>query len=229
MSFIVGIDGPAGTGKGTITELVAKDLNLLKIDTGAMYRAFTLFMLDNNVKIEDIEKIKELLGKVEIDIIQQNENNIKKDIILLNGKDVTSEIRSNRVTKIVSPVSSIIEVRIKMVDMQRKMAEGKNTIMEGRDITTYVFPNADVKIYLDADVEERAKRRYKENIEKGIETTFEEVLKKKKKRDYNDMHKPMGALKVAEDAIVIDTTNMSINEVKEKVENIIIEKMNRKG
>ena len=146
MSFIVGIDGPAGTGKGTITELVAKDLNLLKIDTGAMYRAFTLFMLDNNVKIEDIEKIKELLGKVEIDIIQQNENNIKKDIILLNGKDVTSEIRSNRVTKIVSPVSSIIEVRIKMVDMQRKMAEGKNTIMEGRDITTYVFPNADVKI-----------------------------------------------------------------------------------
>ena len=229
MSFIVGIDGPAGTGKGTITELVAKDLNLLKIDTGAMYRAFTLFMLDNNVKIEDIEKIKELLGKVEIDIIQQNENNIKKDIILLNGKDVTSEIRSNRVTKIVSPVSSIIEVRIKMVDMQRKMAEGKNTIMEGRDITTYVFPNADVKIYLDADVEERAKRRYKENIEKGIETTFEEVLEDMKKRDYNDIHKPMGALKVAEDAIVIDTTNMSINEVKEKVENIIIEKMNRKG
>lgn len=229
MSFIVGIDGPAGTGKGTITELVAKDLNLLKIDTGAMYRAFTLFMLDNNVKIEDIEKIKELLEKVEIDIIQQNENNIKKDIILLNGKDVTSEIRSNRVTKIVSPVSSIIEVRIKMVDMQRKMAEGKNTIMEGRDITTYVFPNADVKIYLDADVEERAKRRYKENIEKGIETTFEEVLEDMKKRDYNDMHKPMGALKVAEDAIVIDTTHMSINEVKEKVENIIIEKMNRKG
>ena len=229
MSFIVGIDGPAGTGKGTITELVAKDLNLLKIDTGAMYRAFTLFMLDNNVKIEDIEKIKELLGKVEIDIIQQNENNIKKDIILLNGKDVTSEIRSNRVTKIVSPVSSIIEVRIKMVDMQRKMAEGKNTIMEGRDITTYVFPNADVKMYLDADVEERAKRRYKENIEKGIETTFEEVLEDMKKRDYNDMHKPMGALKVAEDAIVIDTTHMSINEVKEKVENIIIEKMNRKG
>ena len=225
MSFIVGIDGPAGTGKGTITELVAKDLNLLKIDTGAMYRAFTLFMLDNNVKIEDIEKIKELLGKVEIDIIQQNENNIKKDIILLNGKDVTSEIRSNRVTKIVSPVSSIIEVRIKMVDMQRKMAEGKNTIMEGRDITTYVFPNADVKIYLDADVEERAKRRYKENIEKGIETTFEEVLEDMKKRDYNDMHKPMGALKVAEDAVVVDTTKLSIEEVKEKVEKIIKNKI----
>lgn len=227
MSFIVGIDGPAGTGKGTITELVAKDLNLLKIDTGAMYRAFTLFMLDNNVKIEDIDKIKELLEKVEIDIVQQNENNIKKDIVLLNGRDVTSEIRSNRVTKIVSPVSSIIEVRIKMVDLQRKMAEGKNTIMEGRDITTYVFPNADVKIYLDADVEERAKRRYKENMEKGIETTFEEVLEDMKKRDYNDMHKPMGALKVAEDAIVIDTTKLTIEEVKQKVEEIIKNKMDK--
>ncbi len=227
MSFIVGIDGPAGTGKGTITELVAKDLNLLKIDTGAMYRAFTLFMLDNNVKIEDIDKIKELLEKVEIDIVQQNENNIKKDIVLLNGRDVTSEIRSNRVTKIVSPVSSIIEVRIKMVDLQRKMAEGKNTIMEGRDITTYVFPNADVKIYLDADVEERAKRRYKENVEKGIETTFEEVLEDIKKRDYNDMHKPMGALKVAEDAIVIDTTKLTIEEVKQKVEEIIKNKMDK--
>lgn len=227
MSFIVGIDGPAGTGKGTITELVAKDLNLLKIDTGAMYRAFTLFMLDNNVKIEDIDKIKELLEKVEIDIVQQNENNIKKDIVLLNGRDVTSEIRSNRVTKIVSPVSSIIEVRIKMVDLQRKMAEGKNTIMEGRDITTYVFPNADAKIYLDADVEERAKRRYKENMEKGIETTFEEVLEDMKKRDYNDMHKPMGALKVAEDAIVIDTTKLTIEEVKQKVEEIIKNKMDK--
>lgn len=227
MSFIVGIDGPAGTGKGTITELVAKDLNLLKIDTGAMYRAFTLFMLDNNVKIEDIDKIKELLEKVEIDIVQQNENNIKKDIVLLNGRDVTSEIRSNRVTKIVSPVSSIIEVRIKMVDLQRKMAEGKNTIMEGRDITTYVFPNADVKIYLDADVEERAKRRYKENMEKGIETTFEEVLEDMKKRDYNDMHKPMGALKVAEDAIVIDTTKLTIEEVKQKVEEIVKNKMDK--
>lgn len=115
-----------------------------------------------------------------------------------------------------------------MVELQRKMAEGKNVIMEGRDITTYVFPNANVKIYLDANVEERAKRRYKENIEKGMQTTFEEVLQDMKKRDYNDMHKPMGALKVAEDAIIVDTTNLSIDEVKEKVEKIILEKINKK-
>ena len=112
-----------------------------------------------------------------------------------------------------------------MVELQRKMAEGKNVIMEGRDITTYVFPNANVKIYLDADVEERARRRYKENVEKGIETTFEEVLEDMKKRDYNDMHKPMGALKVAEDAVVVDTTKLSIEEVKEKVEKIIKNKI----
>lgn len=221
MSFVVGIDGPAGTGKGTITNLVAKDLNLSQIDTGAMYRAFALYMLDNNVALDDMEKIKDLLDKVNIDLIQEND----KEIVFLNGKDVTSEIRSNRVTKFVSPVSSIIEVRIKMVELQRKMAEGKNVIMEGRDITTYVFPNADVKIYLDADVEERARRRYKENVEKGIETTFEEVLEDMKKRDYNDMHKPMGALKVAEDAVVVDTTKLSIEEVKEKVEKIIKNKI----
>ena len=216
MSFIVGIDGPAGTGKGTITNLVAKDLKLNQIDTGAMYRAFTLYMLDNKVELDEIEKIKELLEKVKIDLIQEDD----KETVFLNGKDVTKEIRSKSVTNFVSPVSSIIEVRIKMV-------ERKNVIMEGRDITTYVFPNANVKIYLDANVEERAKRRYKENIEKGMQTTFEEVLQDMKKRDYNDMHKPMGALKVAEDAIIVDTTNLSIDEVKEKVEKIILEKINK--
>ena len=220
MSFIVGIDGPAGTGKGTITNLVAKDLKLNQIDTGAMYRAFTLYMLDNKVELDEIEKIKELLEKVKIDLIQEDD----KETVFLNGKDVTKEIRSKSVTNF---FSSIIEVRIKMVELQRKMAEGKNVIMEGRDITTYVFPNANVKIYLDANVEERAKRRYKENIEKGMQTTFEEVLQDMKKRDYNDMHKPMGALKVAEDAIIVDTTNLSIDEVKEKVEKIILEKINK--
>ena len=217
MSFIVGIDGPAGTGKGTITNLVAKDLKLNQIDTGAMYRAFTLYMLDNKVELDEIEKIKELLEKVKIDLIQEDD----KETVFLNGKDVTKEIRSKSVTNFVSPVSSIIEVRIKMVELQRKMAEGKNVIMEGRDITTYVFPNANVKIYLDADVEERAKRRYKENLEKGINMTYEEVLEHIKWRDNNDKNKELGALRIAEDAIVIDTTKLSIEEVKQKVEEII--------
>lgn len=116
------------------------------------------------------------------------------------------------------------EVREIMVDLQRKMAKDQDVIMEGRDITTVVFPNADVKIYLDADVEERAKRRFLENQEKGIVATYEETLEDMKKRDYNDMHKPVGALKIAEDAIVVDTTHISIGQVKEKVKEIILEK-----
>ena len=119
------------------------------------------------------------------------------------------------------------EVREIMVDLQRKMAENQDVIMEGRDITTVVFPNADVKIYLDADVEERAKRRFLENQEKGIVATYEETLEDMKKRDYNDMHKPVGALKIAEDAIVVDTTHLSIGQVKEKVKEIILEVKNK--
>ena len=220
MSFIVGIDGPAGTGKGTITNLVAKDLKLNQIDTGAMYRAFTLYMLDNKVELDEIEKIKELLEKVKIDLIQEDD----KETVFLNGKDVTKEIRSKSVTNFVSPVSSIIEVRIKMVELQRKMAEGKNVIMEGRDIGTNVFPNADIKIYLDATAEERANRRFKQNQEKGINMTYEEVLESIKNRDHYDMTRPVGALKIADDAIVIDTTSLSIEQVKEEVKQIILNK-----
>ena len=139
----------------------------------------------------------------------------------MNEEDVTEKIRSKEVTELVSQVSSIVEVRLNMVKLQRKLAEGKDVIMEGRDITTYVFPNANVKIYLDADVEERAKRRYKENLEKGINMTYEEVLEHIKWRDNNDKNKELGALRIAEDAIVIDTTKLSIEEVKQKVEEII--------
>lgn len=219
MSFIVAIDGPAGTGKGTITKLIASELGLINIDTGAMYRAIALEALKN--KITTIEKSKELIeiaknAKIEI------ENNNGTQNVLLNGNDVTNEIRSIEVSKFVSPVSSIPEIRKIMVDLQRKMAEGKDVIMEGRDITTVVFPNANVKIYLDADVEERAKRRYNENKEKGIEISYEETLNSVKERDYNDMHKKVGALKVAEDAVIIDTTTMTIEEVKSKVKEIIL-------
>lgn len=220
MSFVVGIDGPAGTGKGTITSLISKELGLVNIDTGATYRCVALYAIRNGVKLEEKDKIIALLDEINIDM--KNENGNQK--IYLNGEDVSKEIRSKEVSSIVSQVSSIIEVRLKMVDLQRKLAEGKDVIMEGRDITTYVFPNANVKIYLDADENERARRRYKEMIEKGTEITFEEVLDNIKKRDKNDKEKEMGALKIAEDAIYIDTTNLSIEEVKEKVKEIIISK-----
>lgn len=219
MSFVVAIDGPAGTGKGTITKLIAQEMGLVNIDTGAMYRCIALQALRQG--INSIEKSEELISIAKnIDIQIENNNGNQK--ILLNGEDVTTEIRSMEVSSFVSPVSSIPEVREIMVDLQRKMAEGRDVIMEGRDITTVVFPNANVKIYLDADVEERAKRRYEENKAKGMATTYEETLEAVKKRDYNDMHKEVGALKIADDAVIVDTTNMTIEKVKEKVKQIIL-------
>lgn len=217
MAFIVAIDGPAGTGKGTITKLVAKDFGLINIDTGATYRCVTLEMLNQNISIHETEKIIKISENINMKI----ENNNGFQTIFLNEEDVTEKIRSKEVTELVSQVSSIVEVRLNMVKLQRKLAEGKDVIMEGRDITTYVFPNANVKIYLDADVEERAKRRYKENQEKNINMTYEEVIENIRKRDENDKAKEIGALKKAEDSIVVDTTNLTINEVVDRIIEII--------
>ena len=217
MSFIVAIDGPAGTGKGTITALISKHMGLINIDTGATYRCVALYTIKNNINLEEKEKIIESLPNIHIDM--ENEEGTQK--VYLNNEDVTSQIRSKEVSKIVSQISSIKEVRFAMVEVQRNLAKGKDVIMEGRDITTYVFPNANIKIYLDADEEERAKRRYKEMQEKGIEMTYEEVLNNIQIRDKNDKEKEIGALKIAPDAIYIDTTNLTIEEVKQKVEEII--------
>lgn len=222
MSFIVGIDGPAGSGKGTVTKKVANRLGLINIDTGITYRCVALEVLNQNISLDDSNKIIEVAKTIQIDI----DNTPNGDIVFLNGKNVTKEIRSKEVTKIVSPVSSIKEVRFIMVDLQRKLAEGKNVIMEGRDICTYVFPNADVKIYLDASIEERAKRRYKENQEKNIDMTYEEVYESIKKRDENDKTKEIGALKIAKDSIIVDTTNLTIDEVVDKIIEVIKTKMN---
>lgn len=214
MSFIVAIDGPAGSGKGTVTKQVAQEMGLTNIDTGATYRCVALAVIENNVLLEEKSKIIELAKNIKIDMdTQQN--------VFLNGRNVTKQIRSKEVSAIVSQISSIKDVRLLMVDLQRKLAEGKDVIMEGRDITTYVFPNADVKIYLDASIEERAKRRYKEMQERQIEATYEEILENIKMRDENDKNKEIGSLKIAPDAIVIDTTELSIEKVTEKVKEII--------
>ena len=216
--MIVAVDGPAGSGKGTITKKIAEDMGFLNLDTGATYRCVALETYRNNLDIvKDEQKIIEIANKIDIEIDSSGE----KDIILLNGEDVTGKIRTKEVTSIVSQVSSIIPVREKMVEVQRKLAKGKNVIVEGRDIGTVVFPNADLKIYLDASVEVRANRRFKEEKEKGTNITYEEVLESIKQRDYNDIHKKFGALKKAEDAILIDTSNLSIDEVVEKVKGLI--------
>lgn len=216
--MIVAIDGPAGTGKGTIAGLISKRLGYTYIDTGAMYRCVTLKMINEDISVDaDIEVIKDLLERTKIEFININ----GKQCVFLDDEDVTEEIRTPKVNELVSPVSAIKEIRIKLVDMQRELGKAANVIMEGRDITTVVFPNAEVKIYLTADASERANRRYKELIAKGIETTYEATYDSIMKRDENDMKKEMGALKIAEDAVVIDSTEMSIEEVYEKVVEII--------
>ena len=217
MSFVVAIDGPAGTGKGTITNLICKEMGLVSIDTGATYRCVALYTIRNNVNPEDKEKVISLLDNINIDLV----NNNGKQEVYLNNEDVTTKIREADISMVSSQVSKIPEVREKLVKIQRKLAEGKDVIMEGRDITTVVFPNADVKIYMDADENERAKRRFLEMKEKGIVTTFEEVLENIRARDKNDKEKEFGALKIADDAIYLDTTDLSIDEVKNKVKEII--------
>lgn len=220
MAFIVALDGPAGSGKGTVTKILAQKLGLVNIDTGAMYRCVALEMLNKNIKLDELDKIKELLNNIDISLKETKD----KQIVLLNGQDVSSEIRTNRVTKIVSQVSSIKEIRDKLVELQRNMAKSQDIIMEGRDITTVVFPNADVKIYLDADVEERAKRRYEQNVKKNIESTYKQVLADMKARDENDKNKEYGALKIAKDAIVIDSSKKNINQVVSEIKNIVNKK-----
>ena len=223
--MIVAIDGPAGSGKGTVTKEIAKRMGLINLDTGATYRCVALASLKHGIKLEEEDKIVSLIDDLDIEFKYDKDDFIR---VYLNGEEVTSEIRSFEVNQIVSPISSIVRVRLKMVDLQRKMAEGKDVIMEGRDIGTYVFPKADVKIYLDADVEERAKRRFKENQEKGLNVTFEEVLENIKKRDENDKHKEIGSLKIAEDAVIVDSTKLSIEEMTDTVEKIILEKTGEK-
>ena len=223
--MIVAIDGPAGSGKGTVTKEIAKRMGLINLDTGSTYRCVALASLKHGIKLEEEDKIVSLIDDLDIEFKYDKDDFIR---VYLNGEEVTSEIRSFEVNQIVSPISSIVRVRLKMVDLQRKMAEGKDVIMEGRDIGTYVFPNADVKIYLDADVEERAKRRFNENQEKGIDVSFEDVLENIKKRDENDKHKEIGSLKIAEDAVIVDSTKLSIEEMADAVEKIILEKTGEK-
>lgn len=220
MAFIVAIDGPAGSGKGTITEIVSKKLGLTNIGSGAAYRSVALAAIQNNIPVTDTKGIIELLDKIKIEFRKVND----KDLIYLNGEDVTTRVREKDVATTVSTVSSIKEVRFKLNDIFRKQADSQDVIMEGRDIGTYVFPNADVKIFLDASLEERVRRRIKQNEELGIEMSYEEIEKNMKQRDLDDKTREIGALKKAEDAIYIDSSNLGIEEVADKIIDIINKK-----
>lgn len=223
MSFVVAIDGPGGSGKGTVTKIIAEKLGLVNIDTGAMYRCVTLDCLNKNIKPEEIEKIKEVLKDINIELKKEN----TEQKVYLNGEDVTDEIRMTRVNENVAKFAAIKEVRDKMTPIQQKMGDNSNIIMEGRDIGTVVFPNADVKIFLDCSIEERARRRYKQNIEKGIECSFEEVLESLKQRHLLETQREVAPFVQAEDAIYIDSSQMTIEEVVETIIVIINKKLNK--
>jgi CMP/dCMP kinase len=206
--MIIAIDGPAGSGKSTIAKLVALELGFEYLDTGAMYRMVTLRLVNKKISLEDIRSIEKELKNMKIDILNNR--------FFLNNVDVTDEIRTPIVSENVSKVAKIKEIRYKMVELQREISKSKNTILDGRDIGTVVFPNAEIKIYLIADEVERAKRRYSE-LKNNAEITFEDVLKNIVERDRIDSTRAESPLKKAEDAIEIDTTGNTIEEVKEKI------------
>ena len=207
---IIAIDGPSGSGKGTIAKEVAKRLNYTYVDTGAMYRCVSLMSLRNNIGEKEEDKIVDLLKNMDIKLTNDGK-------VFLNNEDVSEEIRTIEVTARVSKISSIIPLREVMREKQREMATKDNIVMEGRDITTEVFPDEDVKIYLDASVEERANRRYKQNQEKGIECTYDEIKEAIIERDYDDTHRPVGSLTRTDEQTYIDSSNMTIEEVINKI------------
>lgn len=202
--MIIALDGPAGSGKSTIAKDLAKDLKFEYLDTGAMYRAITLHLLNNKIDLSDELKVEEALANVEIDIEGKK--------TFLNGKDVSTDIRKEQINQNISVVAAIKCVRTMLVESQRKIGSNKNMILDGRDIGTIVFPNADYKFYIDASSEVRAKRRVLQNKRFGVEESFETIKESIERRDELDKSREIGPLKCAEDAIVIDTSDINLKQ-----------------
>ena len=205
----VAIDGPVGAGKSTVAKLIAKKLGIIYVDTGAMYRSVGLYAVRKGIETTDAERLKEIIDEINLDveIIDGVQN------IFMNGENVSNLIRTPEISMAASNVSAVVEVRNKLVDIQRGLSKSKSVIMDGRDIGTVVLPNADTKIYLTASPEERAKRRYNELINKGSKVTYQEVYDDLIVRDRNDSTRAASPLKAADDAIILDTTGMSLEEV----------------
>lgn len=212
-NIIIAIDGPAATGKGTIARRIAQDYGAEYLDTGIFYRAVAYLAIKNNIPLYEEEKIISLAREMEVDI--------KRYDVFVNGENITDQIRSNNVNAIVSQVSGIKEVRLIVNEHIRDFTFNKNCVVDGRDITTVVFPDAKYKFYLDCDVDERARRRFNQNQEMGIDCSFEEIYENLKMRDYNDKIKEFGALTLASDATLINTTNDTIDETIVKLKKVI--------
>lgn len=218
MSFSIAIDGPAAAGKSTVAKQVAKILNCVYIDTGAMYRAITWYALSKGVDPKDEEKVTALLPEIDLSLHLDGK-------VVVNDQDITKEIRTTEVTDNVSYIASYKKIRLHLVELQRKMSKNVSVVMDGRDIGSYVLPHADVKIFQVASVETRAVRRYKENLEKGINCSIEEIEENLRKRDYIDSHREFAPLKKAEDSFVLDTSNMTIDEAVNAIIKIVKNKL----
>lgn len=218
MSFSIAIDGPAAAGKSTVAKQVAKILNCVYIDTGAMYRAITWYALSKGVDPKDEEKVTALLPEIDLSLHMDGK-------VVVNDQDITKEIRTTEVADNVSYIASYKKIRLHLVELQRKMSKNVSVVMDGRDIGSYVLPYADVKIFQVASVETRAVRRYKENLEKGINCSIEEIEENLRKRDYIDSHREFAPLKKAEDSFVLDTSNMTIDEAVNAIIKIVKNKL----
>ncbi|MDD2680224.1 MAG: (d)CMP kinase [Candidatus Omnitrophica bacterium] len=212
--MIIAIDGPAGAGKSTVAKLLAEKLKFLYIDTGAMYRALTLKVLETNTDIANTAKIIELAANSSISLSNNPDGTLK---VLLDGREVTSDIRQPRITQFVSEIAKIKEVREVMVELQRKLGSQGNAVLDGRDIGTVVFPGAEKKFYIDAQFKERVRRRHKESKELGQRLAFEDVSADLANRDKIDSERAVAPLKQADDAVYVDTTRLNIEEVVSKV------------
>lgn len=221
--FSIAIDGPAGAGKSTVAKAVAAELNAMYLDTGAMYRAFGLYMLRRGAN-KDKDAI--LAAVDDVDIAVEFLDGTQH--IFLNGEDVTLAIREPEVSMAASDISAVPEVRARMVALQRKIAEGHDVIMDGRDIGTKVLPNATLKIFLTASTEERARRRCLELAQKGSPEPYEKVLEEMKERDYQDSHRAASPLRPADDAVIVDTTNSSLEESVAKIRRLALEAIGRR-
>ena len=220
--FAIAIDGPAGAGKSTIARKVAAELSIIYVDTGAMYRAIGAYAIRKGVDTKNASAVAALLPEISLELTYSAEQGQR---IFLNGEDVSSEIRLPEMGMAASNVSAIPEVRAFLLEQQRGMAKRQSVIMDGRDIGTVVLPDAEVKIFLTASAEERARRRWKEFSEKGLPDTYEEILADVIRRDEQDMNRPIAPLKQADDAILLDSTALNFAETVEKVKEIIKERV----
>ena len=220
MGFNIAIDGPAGAGKSTIARRTAQELSFIYVDTGALYRALAVFLVDEGVSPEDTEKVKEAVKSVKVSIAYEN----GEQQVLVNGKNVTDRLRAESVGNMASTISAIPAVRAALLDLQRDLAKAHDVLMDGRDIGTNVLPDAEMKIYLTASVETRAERRYRDLQEKGVEKALSEIRKEIEERDHRDMTRAIAPLKQAEDAVYLDTSHMNIDEVVEAIKKLYRER-----